>query len=108
MHSYISKDSLIPLANKNRTAIVINNVCTCDIDEYINTVLAVLQNQNFDTSKLNQPKIFKEQGIYTIVLILRQGKSLNDSERQALDEWCQLMGNAYELKQYLRMIVGIK
>lgn len=86
MHSYIGKTEIMELVQNNRKGIIIENIITYDIDEYINNVLIVLRNMGINTNVFTQPKIKKinikkdieHKYKYIILLVIRKDAKLDD------------------------------
>lgn len=111
MHNYVSKNEMIGLVTKDRKAVIICNITTKDIDEYINNVIIFLENNKFSRAKLTIPKIIKEQdGTYSLMLLIRSGIEAIESERlhHNLYKICKLISNdTYVLPVYIQRKHGM-
>lgn len=104
MYSYISEDKLKGLVLENRVAVVVENVSTKDIDEYITNCFITLRSYGFNTTKLNQPKIFNDRafGQRNLILTVRNDAKDEDINMRALEQWACVMGNVVTLQQYIK------
>ena len=96
MHNYISIGDFNNLKQTGRKAVIVRNVTSKDIDEYINNCIITMQNCNVDTNLFMQPRVLKENNTINIVFMLRA--YANDKIRslqgiQGLSYWIQNMDN---------------
>lgn len=82
MHSYINNSEIIELIQNDRKGIIIDNIVTSDIDEYINSLYSVLAINNINTNVFTQPKIkaHKNKRCYTLLLIVRSNNKIGNNE----------------------------
>ena len=109
MYGYIRNGELEQLILKNRKAIVITDVLTVDIDEYINSCVITLCNCGLRGNLLNQPKIrYSTEGGYTILLCFRHNTTFTKTDVEAINNFIINMGNTYTLKDYFKYINSIR
>lgn len=99
-YSYIKLDELYKMHMKNRNAIIIFDVHTKDLDEYINNYLITLKNCEFDTSLLLNPRIMSRKDKRIIILPLKNNKFINITNRSSLDVWAKQMGNVCSIEDF--------
>ena len=77
LYNYISKNELIDLVHNNKIAFIVNDICTKDIDEYVNSFINTLASLGLNDSKINRPRIIsiKRNKIYGIVIIFKSKQS---------------------------------
>lgn len=97
MYGYIGKSEITELIQSNRKGIIIDNVITNDIDEYINNLLAVLRNNGMNTNMFTQAKIKKitnknsdsTKYKYIILLTIRKDTRMSIKEYEAIEKCIQ-------------------
>ena len=111
MYNYVSEKEIVSLVTKDRKAVIICNIATKDIDEYINNVVAFLENKKFSRAKLTIPKIIKEHdGTYSLLLLIRSGIEAREAERlhHNLYKLCKSISNeSYVLPVYVQRKYGV-
>ena len=77
LYNYISKNELIDLVHNNKIAFIVNDICTKDIDEYVNSFINTLACLGLNESKINRPRIIsiRRNKIYGIVIIFKSKQS---------------------------------
>lgn len=73
MHRYLNQSEYTKLILDKRKAIVIPDVHTKDLDEYIGNIMVYLNNAGINTSIFNIPKVIKNKmkNCYAVLLIVR-------------------------------------
>ena len=108
LYNYISKKELNKLYEDNRQVFIIKNVNTADIDEYINTILALASSSGIDINVLNQPRLISvhKNVEYDIAIIIKEAfrNKLNNFELKQIMVWLGNIGNCVTLKQYINDI----
>lgn len=103
-YSYISLHDLHMMQKKNREAIVIFDVQTKDIEEYVNNCIITLGNDGFNTNLLINPKILSGtkmgNGNRIVIIPMRYNIKLDANDSNILKIWAEQMGNVCNLKQF--------
>lgn len=92
MHSYIGKSEIIELVQNNRKGIMIENIVTNDIDEYINSLFSLIKSNNINTNVFTQVKIKKlgntgdvnHKSKYIILLVIRKDSKVDFNEYEII------------------------
>lgn len=84
MHSYIGKSEISELIQGYRKAYIIENINTKDIDEYINSLLAVLRSKGVNTNIFTQVKVKRvinncKQSTYILLLTIRKDSKISST-----------------------------
>lgn len=103
IHGYISNKELRELLQSNREALVIFDVTTKDIDEYICNMLVYFNTLGINNNTFTQPKIIKhtKDNKYTIIFIVRANVEVNNELINKLNECLKHIDNSCTFKQYM-------
>lgn len=103
IHGYISNKELKEMLQSNREALVIYDIQTKDIDEYICSMLAYFGSLGINSSIFTQPKIIKhtKDNKYTIIFIVRASIEIDTELIRKLNECLKHLDNSCTFKQYM-------
>lgn len=110
MYSYIGKSEITELIQNYRKGIIIEDVVTNDIDEYINSLFAILRNNGMNTNIFTQAKIKKITNTgsvnhrykYIILLTIRKDSKISIKEYENIEKCIQNMVPCKTIQEWMK------
>lgn len=103
-YTYINNNDIVNYVHNNRVAVVVNDISSNNIDEYINNCIITLNNEGFNTNSLTQPRVYKRDGRTNLVLLVKSSANMASLNMLALNNWMRKMGNVVYLKDYTQSL----
>ena len=110
MYSYIGKSEITELIQNYRKGIIIENVVTNDIDEYINSLFAILRNKGMSTNIFTQAKIKRitnkssanHKYKYIILLTIRKDSKISIKEYENVEKCIQNIVPCKTIQEWMK------
>lgn len=104
IHGYTSKREMMNMYQNGRQAIIITDVHTKDIDEFINGYMAIASGFGYRMDQFTQPKIIsnRKNGTYDICLIYRKDIKVDKDTVENTANRLATISPSRTLEKYIR------
>lgn len=104
IHGYTSKREMMNMYQNGRQAIIVTDVATKDIDEFITGYITVASNNGCRMDQFTQPKIIsnRKNGTYDICLIYRKDIKIDKNTVENTANILSSISPSRSLEKYIR------